>query len=187
MKEDAKSSKSKDKSKLIIIIILLMVILAMTAILVSIIIVLKGSRNNSGVLPPDYAPESTEEYMETDKIRGDETKLPQAEGGGAVSITYSTDVTIDLSDKQATLLVGNPIKSNKDMIVQLVIQDNLIIQSGRITPGHRVKKLDLAAGAAELLKPGGYDGNFRFYYYDPDTGEKAMVNTNIPVKITVKK
>lgn len=186
-KRKSDTESKKDNGKLIIIIILLLIIIALSAIIVSIILVTRRNNGNNGILPPDYAPEDTEINMETDKINGDETKLPQAEGSGAVSITYSTDVKIDLSEEKATLLVGNPIKSNKDMVVQLIIQDNVIIQTGRITPGHKVKTVSLADGAVNLLKPGGYDGHFMFYYYDPVTGEKAMVNTNIPVKITVKK
>ena len=40
---------------------------------------------------------------------------------------------------------------------------------------------------AEMLRPGGYDGNFMVHYYDRNTGEREMVNTEIPVSITVKK
>lgn len=35
------------------------------------------------------------------------------------------------------------------------------------------------------LSAGGYEGKFAVLYYDPDTGEKAVVNTEIPVTITV--
>ena len=30
------------------------------------------------------------------------------------------------------------------------------------------------------------DGKFVIHYYDPETGEKAIVNAEIPIKITVK-
>ena len=37
-----------------------------------------------------------------------------------------------------------------------------------------------------LLTQGGYHGEFRVRCYDPGSGEKAVVNTVIPVDITVK-
>ena len=34
--------------------------------------------------------------------------------------------------------------------------------------------------------PGGYEGKFAVFYYSVETGEKAMVNTEIPVSITIQ-
>lgn len=42
-----------------------------------------------------------------------------------------------------------------------------------------------AKDAAAQLTPGGYNGNFVVLYYQPDTHEKTIVNTEIPVNITV--
>ena len=36
-----------------------------------------------------------------------------------------------------------------------------------------------------MLSPGGYEGKFIVLYYDPDSGEKAMVNTEIPITVNV--
>lgn len=163
-------------------IAILLIALTVIAICVTLIFLNIGSEKLSTV-PPDYAPRETESNMES--VGGDDDKLPQSNGGGAVGLSYSIEVVIDLSDNEAALLVENPMKSNQDMLLQLVIHDNLILQSGRITPGHRLTKLSLVDGAADLLSVGGYDGSFKFYYYNPDTGEKAIVNTNIPVNVTV--
>ena len=93
---------------------------------------------------------------------------------------------VDLSDKQAMLLFANPGKSNQDMVIQIIIQDVVICQSGTLTPGHQVKTLDLQDGAEKLLTAGIYEGKFNVLYYHPETGEKAIVNTEIPVTITVQ-
>ncbi len=77
-------------------------------------------------------------------------------------------------------------RSGQDMVIQVVIQDTVILQSGRIVPGNQVTELSLAAGMVGKLLPGGYDGKFVIHYYDPETGEKAIVNAEIPIKITVK-
>ena len=71
------------------------------------------------------------------------------------------------------------------MVLQIAIQDTVILQSGTLKPGNQVKLLDLLEGAEEMLSPGGYEGRFIVLYYDPDSGEKAMVNTEIPITVNV--
>jgi len=139
----------------------------------------------SSGLTPDYAPQETEENAES--IPGDDTsdKLDSPDGGGAVSMSYTKNVTIDISEEKAVLNFGNPGESNKDMLVQIVIQDTILVQSGRLTPGHKVSQLDLLDGAAKKLKAGGYEGKIVVLFYDQESGEKAMLNAEIPVTIQV--
>ena len=135
-------------------------------------------------LTPDYAPQQQEQHAETIPDDSGE-KMEKPEGGGAVSLTYSNEVTIDLSDKAAGLYFANPGKSNQDMVLQIVIQDTVILQSGTLSPGHQVKLLNLLEGADDMLQPGGYEGKFIVLYYDQTSGEKSMVNTEIPITINV--
>ena len=137
------------------------------------------------VLTPDYAPK--EEEVNIEAIPNDSgEKMQNEEGGGGVSLTYSTDVIIDLSDKKAFVYFANPGKSNQNMVLQIVIADEVIVQSGTIIPGFRVQELDLLENSENMLSAGGYDGKFVVLFYDPESGEKAMVNTEIPIKITVR-
>ena len=101
-------------------------------------------------------------------------------------MSYSDQVSIELQNETAFLYFANPGRSNQNMVIQIVIQDQVIVQSGTLTPGKQVMKLDLLAGAANKLSPGGYHGKFVILYYDPATGEKAMLSTDIPIQITVK-
>lgn len=142
------------------------------------------AESSSAALAPDYAPKDVESNAEPMGDEGDE-KMSQPEGGGAVSLTYSKDVSINLSDKTCSLLFGNPTRSNQDMVVQIVIQDEVVVESGRLEPGNQVTKLDLTDEAAAKLSAGGYDGKIAVLYYQQDTGEKAIVNTEIPVTIEV--
>ena len=48
-------------------------------------------------------------------------------GGGAVSLTYSKDVSVNLSDKNIDLMFANPATSTADMALQLVIKDTVIM------------------------------------------------------------
>lgn len=171
---------STDKRKQIIIIVLILLLL----ITIGITVWALFFRDTTPVLAPDYAPQQTEENAEPfdDDTNGE--KLQQQQGGGAVSLTYSKEVTIDLSDNVAKLLFANPYKSNQDMMLQIVIQDTVIVQSGLLTPGHQVTKLELFDNAK--LSRGTYEGKFVVLYYQKDTGEKAMINTEIPLTITVE-
>ncbi len=167
--------------------LLTLVLMGITLIAVGVsawAIFLRDGGAESGALTPDYAPQEAEENAES---MGDEVdeNLEASEGGGSVSLTYSTDVTVTLSDETASLYFGNPARSTQNVVLQLVIQDEVVIQSGLIAPGSQVSTLALLDGAADMLASGGYDGQFVVLYYDPDTGERAVVTTEIPVTVTV--
>ena len=100
--------------------ILIPVLLLITLIAIGVTIWALCFRDTAPVLAPDYAPE--EEESNAQAIEDDSgEKLETEEGGGAVSLTYSNEVTIDLSDKAASLVFANPGKSVQDMVVQIVI------------------------------------------------------------------
>ena len=174
--------KNNSKRNKVLIIILAVI----TVVAIGVTVWALFFRNTTPNLAPDYAPQQTEENA-TPIGDDSDVKLDAAEDGGAVSLTYSKDVKISLSEKSATLLFGNPTKSTQDMVVLLVIKDTVVIQSGRLTPGNQVTKLNLLDGAEKELAEGGYDGKFVILYYNQDSGEKAVVNTEIPVNIQVSK
>ncbi len=170
--------KGRNKGRWLLILLLLLITIAAVALSVWAIWF------RTPVLAPDYAPRQVEKNAEPIGDDGDE-KLLQPEGGGAVGLTYAKEVGISLSNKSATLLFANPTKSNQDMVLQLVINDVVILQSGRLEPGNRVSVLNLLDGAEKRLTAGGYNGKFVVLYYDKTSGEKAMINTEIPVTVTV--
>ena len=170
------------KQKLMFILIVVLALITVAALCITLWAVF--FREPDITLTPDYAPPNEEQYQKP--IEGDsDDKMEADEGGGAVSLTYSASVTVDLSDGMAILMFANPGKSTQDMVVQVTIQDRVILQSGRLTPGHQVTALELLDGAEKMLSVGGYKGKFVVLYYDPISGEKAIVNTEIPIDITV--
>ena len=181
--EVEKTGKSNKNRKLIALLLLLLLLL-----IVSIGVTLWALffREPTVVLNPDYAPEEVE--FNQVPIPGDSTegKVDSTAGSGSVSLNYANQVIIDLSDGKAALYFANPGKSNQDMVIQVVIQDEVLVQSGRLTPGHQVTELELLPDAVKKLTPGGYDGKFVLYYYHPETSEKAMVNTEIEVDVAVQ-
>lgn len=177
---DAKrlEEKSERRSRWVIVLLLLLLLIAIGVTLWALFF-----RDNT-TLTPDYAPRKEEKHAQV-LDEPQEDKLAQSEGGGAVSLTYTTFVTIDLGEQQANLYFANPGKSNQDIVLQLVVQDVILAQSGRLSPGKLVETLDLLEDAAARLQPGGYQGKLVVLFYQPDTHEKTILNTEIPVEITV--
>lgn len=168
-----------NKTKWIIVSLLLVTCLA-----VGITIWALFFRQDEVVLTPDHAPKE-EEMVE--KIPNDSgEKMESPEGGGSVSLTYSENVTISLKDEKAQLLFANPGKSNQDMVIQILIEDTVVVQSGTLKPGNQVTALNLLDGVSKKLSIGGYEGKFNILYYDQSSGERAIVNTEIPINIEIK-
>lgn len=170
----------KDKNKILISILLVITIAALAVTAWALFF-----REHNPVMTPDYAPQKEEQFAEDIPDDSDE-KLEQPEGGGSVSLTYSKEVSVSLKDKTAKLLFANPGKSNQDMVLQIVVQDHVIVQSGTLKPGKQVTTLELLDGMEKQLKEGVYEGKFNVLYYDQETREKAIVNTEIPVTVNVK-
>lgn len=180
MNDEKNDEKKENKKKWLLLLLLLLITIAAMSLSVWAV----WFRDSTIVLAPDYAPQQIEENAEPIGDDGDE-KLSQPEGGGAVGLTYAKEVDISLSDKSATLQFANPTKSNQDVVLQLEIDDVVILQSGRLEPGNMVSTLNLLDGAEKRLAAGGYNGKFVVLYYDRTSREKAMINTEIPVTVTV--
>lgn len=180
--------------KLRIIVLAVIAALLVTAAAVIIIVnVTKNNQSDPGVITfpgitPDYPAPPVEEGA-MDIAGGDEGKLEAPEeGGSAVGLIYSDEVTIDLSDKKATLDFRNPKKSLQNMSVQVVIQDQVVAESGLLLPGKRIKELSLKEGMETKIPAGYYNKNAKFLirFYDPETNECAIINSEIALKITVQ-
>ncbi|MBO5095964.1 MAG: hypothetical protein J6B98_03740 [Bacilli bacterium] len=141
---------------------------------------------SSKELIPDYAPGVLDPNAVP--LPDDEEKLAASEGGGAVSLSYSDKVAVDLKKKKVEFYFQNPSKSTQDIVLQVIVKQGdsevVIAQSERISAGYALYNLDLKKDAK--LKKGGYEGKFNVIFYDEETGEKAVVNTNIPITIAVE-
>ena len=169
-----------DKKKRIIVVVLCLII----TIAIAVSLWALFFREDDDILPPDYPPQETEKNQTP--IPDDQGGTIQTpEGGGAVNITYSEKINIDLSDKKATLYYANPSRSNQNVAIAIVIGEKVILRSELITPGNMVNSLPLAEGAEKKLVAGGYNATLVVYCYDTETGEKAMIDTTGSVFLTV--
>lgn len=175
-------TEKKEKRRKLLIILLCAGIVVCLAITVWALFF--RSQNDPG-LTPDYAPAQTEPNVTP--VEGDGSRLDVPEGGGGISIEYVGSVNIDLSENKATFRYTHPAKSTQNIVLQIVVKDTVIAQSGLITPGNRLEELTLLDGAAKKLSAGTYtDAQFKILSYDPDSGEKAMVDTKAEITVTVQ-
>ena len=176
-------SESLKNNKMRILIILLSVGIA---VCVAVTVWAVFFREPAKVITPDYAPGKLDPNAE--RITGNDTgKLETPSGGGAISLQYVDKVTIDLSDKKAYLTYANPSKSTQNIVLQIVIKGQVIVQSERIEPGYQVRELPLLPGADKMLSEGVYtEAVFKILSYNPETGEKAMVDTQAEITVTVQ-
>lgn len=102
--------------------------------------------------------------------------------GGTVSMIYSLDVKLDLSTKQAEIYFQNPSASNHAVVLQLYIisedKETMIAESGLIKAGNGLYQLSMIDGSA-VLSEGLYKGKYKVIFYNPNTGEKALVESDI--------
>lgn len=178
--------KLSEKNKKILIIALICVLTVALMVTGIVLIVKLNEEDEPPVISPDYPAPPAEEGAED--IGDDEEKLDAPTGGGAVGLVYSDEITVDLSDKKATFRFDNPSRSTQNIAIRLLVQDVVIFETGTLTPGKRVTTADLAQGVEAQLQPGVYESNAKFvvYFYDPVTNERAVVNSEIAVKVTVQ-
>ncbi len=160
-------------------------VIAITAVAITIATL---SANAKPVIAPEFAPQQTDENAQALVSESDTDKMDHEEGGGAVSLTYSNEVTINLDSNEIKLLFQNPSRSTQDVVLQLIVVSGdtevVIAQSEKLPPGYMLQTMGLLDTAT--LSAGTYAGRFNVLYYNPETGERAIVNTNIPITITVK-
>ncbi len=120
---------------------------------------------------------------------GGEEQVESPEGGGSVSMIYSLGAKITLSTGDVQIHFRNPKRSNHSVAVQFYIlsggEEYLVAESGLIPSGNGLFKLTVAEDAPTLSE-GKYSGLYRVSYYDPETGVRAHVQSDITdVDVTV--
>lgn len=112
-----------------------------------------------------------------------EEKLESTIGGGAVELRYGKNATLDLTTKKISFFFENPGKSSHNMLIQFVINDTVIAQSGLIQPGFNIERLDFLNNIN--LSEGDYAGKMVVRYYDMNTNQEAIMSSEIPSTIKV--
>ncbi len=174
----------QSKNKLLKIILLLLI--AILAVLLLYRCVNKNKETT--VLEPDY--NKVEEDINATTIPNEEpVETPSvSEGGGSMNLVFSDQVTVDSNTGVVTLHYENPSDSTHSIVVQIIIDRGesqyLVAESGAIHPGYMLEELQMEDYLQ--LSNGVYEGYLKLYFFDNATGERATVDTKIPVEITVQ-
>ena len=132
------------------------------------------------VIKPDNPLPPIEDNIVPDTEEGEKEHSP--EGGGSVSMIYTLVANIDLSEASAEIYFRNPVMSNHAVVVEFYIvsdgNEYLAATSGLIPAGNALYELELSKDAP-VLSEGVYEGLYRVSYYDPVTGVRAHVQSDI--------
>ena len=189
----AATPEEKDKNKrrwLLVILLLLLLILKFIGLYYFSdklgLDTLFNPTPSQGILTPDFPlPTEDPNLFPLPHESGIEVTPPSA-GGGAVNLRFYGEVNVDLSENLMALVFKNPDVSNRHVVVQVVIQDKVIAQSGAVPMGFELKVIPLADGARDILAPGMYKGMSYFHLYNPETGEKDIITVNSEVTVRVQ-
>ena len=122
------------------------------------------------------------------KENDDDEKMDVSAGGGAVSLTYSNQVVVNMKDKKVNFYLKNPSKSRQDLTLEIYMKTNndeiLVAKSDMIPTGYSIKELDLEN---KLLEEGNYKGYMKLYFYDENSSNKELVDSRINMDIKVNK
>lgn len=128
----------------------------------------------------DNAMPEPDQYIE--RLEETDETAPPLDGGGTVSMIYKLKAELDLSANTISMYFQNPNNSNHDVVLSMYIvsgdQQILIATSGRLPAGTGLYNMEFDSGSAKL-KEGQYAALYRVAYYNPETGERALVESDI--------
>ena len=137
------------------------------------------AQNGPPVINPDNPLPSQDPNVQTLPNEG---KRPELDGGGSVSMIYTLKAELTLADGKIRMHFKNPTDSTHDVVLELYLitteQEIRIAQSGRIPAGTGLFELTFDQKAA-VLSEGQYTAKYKVNYYDPDTGERDLIVSDI--------
>ena len=163
---------------------ILLALLASAATAVTLVLMLMGPV----VLTPEHPmPDRDENSL---PVVGDEDDtgggtVESEADGGFVRMHYTKRANVDLSDKNISMFFANPKKSNRSVVLELYVTvdnvDYLVAESGRVDSGYGLRKMTFNESVALVPTTAQkvYLGKYVVRFYDPDSGERAVVTTEI--------
>lgn len=139
-------------------------------------------------LPP--VDTNIEDYID-DTPSEDSTDKESLKGGGSVKISCKPNAFVELSTGEVAMEYQNPESSTHDAMIDLYVvsgdEEYLIASSGRIPAGKQLKTMQFTADKSLFSSEGKYNAEYKVYYYDSETGERALTEATIDdITLTVK-
>lgn len=133
------------------------------------------------IINPDHPLPDIDPEIET-LPPDDEDKVDSENGGGFVSMVYTKEATVSLSTNKAQIYYQNPNKSNHSVLLELYLvsegKEYFLGRTGLIPAGSAIYEMDVSERDANI-RTGVYTGLYRTFYYDPLTGERAVISSDI--------
>ena len=126
------------------------------------------------------------QWVDNGKGSKDCSVCGENDGSGTVSMSFTKYVTVDISEKKAYLNFANPSESTQDMQVQLVLDEKVLAQTDKLSPGNKLSQMALIEGVEQNLKTGSYKGMLAISFLNRDNGKRSVLNTTIEVTIKVQ-
>ncbi|MGB4465388.1 MAG: hypothetical protein WBI55_04580 [Eubacteriales bacterium] len=213
--ENDNKKKSIDKKLMIIIIVLCFITFSSTVVTATLLIKNSTQKDKGNVYPvvsqdPDAEPieeEGSSEEPLTNPDGGGAVSLiysnqaTASEGDGIATILFqnpsksnqSIVIQLQITDKELIEKLGKTGRTDKEKAKIEGAEDYdseknrmIIAESGLIPPGHKLTTLELKAlPDGTVLPKGNYNAVFYILAYDKDTNERAVVNMQIPISLTI--
>ena len=213
--ENDNKKKSIDKKLMIIIIVLCFITFSSTVVTATLLIKNSMQKDKGNVYPvvsqdPDAEPieeEGSSEEPLTNPDGGGAVSLiysnqaTASEGDGIATILFqnpsksnqSIVIQLQITDKELIEKLGKTGRTDKEKAKIEGAEDydseknrRIIAESGLIPPGHKLTTLELKAlPDGTVLPKGNYNAVFYILAYDKDTNERAVVNMQIPISLTI--
>lgn len=213
--ENDNKKKSIDKKLMIIIIVLCFITFSSTVVTATLLIKNSMQKDKGNVYPvvsqdPDAEPieeEGSSEEPLTNPDGGGAVSLiysnqaTASEGDGIATILFqnpaksnqSIVIQLQITDKELIEKLGKTGRTDKEKAKIEGAEDYdseknrmIIAESGLIPPGHKLTTLELKAlPDGTVLPKGNYNAVFYILAYDKDTNERAVVNMQIPISLTI--
>lgn len=135
-----------------------------------------------------YAPIPSDE----NQIRIPEEKEPEnpknSGSGNSISFKFNEALHIDPKTGNVYINFENPSYAKNKIVVTLLAEGDrsMMARSGGIAPGHGLNYLRLNDNGYEKINSGINIGIITLTAYDAVTNDKAMINTELPVRIVIE-
>ena len=162
-------------------LVTLFVLLALIAVTSVLIVQLLMNPKPPVVINPDHPLPDIDPEIEHLPPSDDDEKV-DSNGGGFVSIVYTKDAVVSLATNKATIFYQNPNKSNHSVVIELYLvsgdAEYFLGRTGLIPAGSAIYEIDVSERDANV-RAGIYTGLYRLFYYDPITGERAALSSDV--------
>lgn len=102
---------------------------------------------------------------------------------GEVMIVAGQSATVYVNSGTADIYYVNPVSNQSNTQVALQVGDKIVAESGLLEPGYGLT--ELTDVHTDGLEYGQTDGCLIIYTYDRETGQRNIIDNEIPLTVTV--